>query len=130
MRSLPQLLLITVMILQSCHSTKRELDTDSGKTAPKMTSLVKDSMTKVLEERMKKEGYEIGIVKYLENSDCSYVILNDTTQKKLDAINFDSNEFSEFKENGLRIFFKYKPLRMMNRCTEAAPIVLISVFKK
>jgi hypothetical protein len=119
--------LILVSIFQSCNSTKKEIEADDTTST---TTQLKNGIDKILDERMKKEGYEFGVVQYLEDSDCSYVIYNESSHARLDPFNFISKDFSEFKENGLKVYFKYKPLRMMNRCSEASPIELISVIKR
>ncbi len=125
MRFSASIALILVFIFQSCNSTKKEIEADD--TTPTTTTILKNAIDKILDERMKKEGYSFGTVIFLENSDCSYVILDEISEVNFDPVNFDSSEFSEFKKDDQKVYYKYRPLRMMNRCAEASPIALLSV---
>ena len=114
-------LLVAVVILQSCVLNQDKVESET-QISSKSSKLVKDALLK--------DGYELGIVKILDNSSCSFIIYNESSQAQLDPVNFNVSEYTEFKKNNLKIFFRYKPLRMMNRCNDAAPIELISVLKR
>ncbi len=125
MRILSCVALIFVLVFQSCCTTKKDIEADHSTT----TSQLKNTKTKVLNDRMKKEGYTFGEVEYQEDSDCTYVIIDKYSPSRYDAVNFDADNFLAFKKDGLKIYFKFKPLRMQNRCPDALPIKLISVKK-
>ncbi len=122
--------LLFALLLQSCHSTKQEVESHQTPKKRDTLSKLKQSMSSLIEDKLIEEGYDIGIVKYVENSDCPYVIYNENSKVQFDPINFDSTEFASFKSNDLKVYFKYRPLRRMNRCNEASPIELVSIKKR
>ena len=83
-----------------------------------------------LKEALIKDGYEPGLVKVLKDSECSFIIYNVATKAQLDPVNFNISEFEVFRKKDLKIYFKYKPLGMMNRCNEASPVELLSVVER
>ena len=89
-----------------------------------------DSTTQTIKVQMDSEGYIKGIVKVLKDSDCPFIIIDETSRTQLDPINFDLPEFAEYKNDGIKIYFKYKPLRRMNRCNDASPIEVESIKKR
>lgn len=115
------LLSIVMFCLQSCVINQDKAEAENAATS---------ANSKYIKDILLKEGYEPGTVKVLKDSDCTFVILNENTNVYLDPINFNISDFEDFRTNGLNVYFKYKPLRMMNRCTEASPIELISIVKK
>ena len=98
----------------SAKSTVQEKETN--------TNAVKEMDTKLVNE-----GYTTGTVKYLANSKCSYVLIDEKTDIKYDPINIDEEKFMSFKKDTEKVYFKYHALRMMNRCDEASPVQLIDI---
>jgi len=114
-------LIVLVFLLQSCVINQDKVESEN--TAGSGNS-------KYIKEVLMKEGYELGTVKVLKDSECTFVILNEGTSVYFDPINFNISDFEAFRQKDLKIYFKYKPLRMMNRCSEASPIELISIVKR
>ena len=76
------------------------------------------------------DTFELGRITYLENSDCTYIIIDEKTTNKFDPINFMSAEYLQYKKNNLLIYYKYRPLRMVNRCYNIQPIELVAIEKR
>lgn len=98
----------------SAKSTVQEKETN--------TNAVKEMDTKLVNE-----GYVAGTVKYLEKSECSYILVDEKLDLKYDPINIDEEKFASFKTDDRKVYFKFLPLRRMNRCNEASPIQLIDI---
>ena len=105
------------------------LSCDSAKSAAE-TSATADTNNKAMQEQLISEGYSPGTVKLLKNSECTYIIVDEKTNVQFDPINMDDAKFADFKSEGAKIFYKYQPLRRMNRCTEAQPISIIDIKKR
>ena len=82
------------------------------------------------DKQMKHDGFDIGHVKYQPESNCDYIIINKDTHVKLDPINIGDKSFIFLKNDIKSIYYKYRPLRRMNRCPEAIPILLVTVKKR
>ena len=67
-------------------------------------------------------GFTPGVIQEsTQKEDCIFTILVSEQNRQpyfLDPINLDE----AYKKNGLDVFFKYRALRMMNRCQRANPI--------
>ena len=80
-------------------------------------------------EKMMAAGFQAGtIVASDAEGDCPFTIrLEDKTGTLLyDPINLDKS-FSSFKQDGMKVWFTFAGLRMMNRCEKANPINLIDI---
>jgi hypothetical protein len=86
--------------------------------------------TKTMNIDYSKEGYSIGTITYQKDSKCAYIITDEKSGIKFDPINIDKDLFESYKVDNSKIYFKYRPLRMMNRCTEAQPIELEDIKKR
>ena len=86
--------------------------------------------TQFNDKQMKHDGFDIGHVKYQPESNCDYIIINKDTRVKLDPINIGDKSFISLKNDIQSIYYKYRPLRRMNRCPEAIPILLVTVKKR
>jgi len=68
------------------------------------------------------KGFTPGVIqKSTQKEDCIFTIQVSEQNKQpyfLDPINLDET----YKKNGLAVFFKYRALRMMNRCQRANPV--------
>lgn len=76
------------------------------------------------------EGFHIGEIQHLKNSKCTYIIIDQTTKMKFDPINIEDEAYRLFRNDTQKIYYKFRPLRMMNRCTEAQPIQLTEIKKR
>lgn len=74
------------------------------------------------------DGYIKGTILFSDiEGDCVYTIqVEDNKKLLLDPINLDEN----FMKNQKKIWFKYTPLKMKNRCDKANPISLIDTKKR
>jgi hypothetical protein len=106
MKNLFSLLLVLTLI--ACSEQK------STTTAAPAVNLVEPSG-----DEMAAEGFESGVIMAAtDDSGCDYTIKTKNLTYLLDPTNLEK----EFKENGLNVWFKYRPLRMQNRCPEATPV--------
>lgn len=88
------------------------------------TEVDKDTTTeKASEEVFDATGYTSGTIVYSkEERDCAYTIqIKDGVT--YDPINMDE-EYTSFKKDGMKVYFKFRGLRMANRCSNANPIHL------
>jgi hypothetical protein len=79
-------------------------------------------------EKMTEEGFTSGtIVASQEEGDCPFVIKSEVAGSTVmyDPINLEES----FKEDGMKIWYKYRGLRMANRCTKANPVSLEEIQK-
>jgi hypothetical protein len=85
--------------------------------------------SKNIDKGWSEQGYNEGMVVYQKDSDCPFIIITENSKQKLDPINIEDAEFTAFKQDGIRILFKYKSLRQMNRCDNTIPIQLEAIIK-
>lgn len=85
---------------------------------------------KAMDAQMITKGFHLGQIKYLKNSKCEYIIIDQTTKAKFDPINISEEIFKSLRNDGEKIYYKYRPLRMMNRCNEGNPISLLETKKR
>lgn len=121
-----KLFTLSLMVLfTSCKLTK-ETNQDSNSNA--MSAEQSDS--KVMDTQMLNDGFQLGQIQQLKNSECKYVIIDKTTNAKFDPVNISEEVFKDFQKDTLKIYYKYRPLRRMNRCTDANPVELIEIKKR
>lgn len=104
----------------SCDTAKSaatNTETDSEKT-------MVDNSKEMESKDLSSEGYSLGTVTYTKDSKCSYIIVDEKSGAKFDPINIDDKKYASLKSNSTKVYYKYRPLRMMNRCDEAQPIEL------
>lgn len=104
----------------SCNTTKTSVEANNAQ----------QTETKTMNIDYTKVGYSIGTITYHKNSKCAYIITDEKSGVKFDPINIDKEVFENFKIDNTKVYFKYRPLRMMNRCTEAQPIELEDIKKR
>ena len=79
-------------------------------------------ITKIKKAELIPEGFTAGVIQEnTKKEDCQFTIIVSEQNKQvyfLDPINLDEKK----KKNGLVVFFKYRPLRMMSRCQRANPV--------
>lgn len=102
---------------------------DSAKTAS--TDREPENKTvNAMESKLQAEGYLSAVIKYQAGSKCTYVLVNEKSQLKYDPINIDEEKFMSFKKDSEKVYFKYRALRMMNRCDDAQPIEIEDIKKR
>ena len=70
-------------------------------------------------EEMTAQGFVAGVIKASNGeSTCDYTIETRSLTYLLDPTNLDK----DFKEDELTVWFKFRQLRMQNRCPEASPV--------
>lgn len=113
MKFLSLLLLLTII---SCN------------TANKATVTKNETEQQMDAKKMIADGYLAGEISIsTKEGDCPVTILVDgkTGPYYLDAINLSEN----FSKDGEKVWFKYSPLRRMNRCNKASPINITEIIK-
>ena len=104
---------VTLFILLGVCCSSKKTSTD---IAPK------SQINPVKKTELISKGFTPGIIQESpKNEDCLFTILVSVQNKQpyfLDPINLDE----AYKKNDLAVFFKYKALRMMNRCQRANPV--------
>ena len=105
----------------SCNSTKAIVNENKASAAN----------TKAMETiDYTQEGYKMGTVQLNKDSACKYTILVDKSNIRFDPVNMDDKRFEAFKSDAQKVYFKFRPLRMMNRCPEAQPIEIEDIKKE
>ena len=102
----------------SCDSTKKNAQSEAT-----------TQTTKAMETKMMEEGFKKGtIVASKEEGDCPYTIQLEENGETLhyDPINLDA----QYKQDGEKIWFTFRGLRMMNRCQKATPIEIEQMQKR
>lgn len=112
--------LLLISFALSCNTSK----TSVASTSTNATE------TKTMDIDYSKEGYSMGTLTYHKDSKCTYVITDEKSGTKFDPVNINDKVYENFKVDGSKIYYKFRPLRMMNRCTEAQPIELEDIKKK
>ncbi len=99
------------ILVISCNTNKEVLET-------------KDAMS----EKMKlEEGFKKATVIYSTlEGDCPYTISVEGESVLFDPVNLESN----FKKNQEKVWVKYHPLRMPNRCDKANPVEITEIVKR
>jgi len=109
-----------LIFTESCDSSKAVSSSDETET--------KESKT--MGKELLANGYSTGIVKVIEGSKCPFIIYDERTKAQFDPINMDDSKYASFKEKDAKIYYKFLPLRMKNRCNEAQPITLADIKKR
>jgi len=95
---------LALLCFTSCKNTKE---------------VAKDNIEeKVAEEKFDPAGYTAGVIVYSkEKDDCEYTI------KMKDGLHYDPINLEDgYKKDGMAVYFKFRGLRMMNRCPKANPV--------
>lgn len=111
----------TVLLASNCSSSKKTMVTDPTSENKTVANSSKDAS-------MMEEGYLKGtIVASTTEGDCPYVIEVEGKEAYfLDPTNIEST----YQKDGMKIWFTYRGLRMMNRCQKANPIELVDIEKR
>jgi hypothetical protein len=78
-------------------------------------------------QEYQQKGYTLGTIASKSTGDCPWVITVSDSNVQYDPINIDETKFATLKTKKTAFFFKFLPLRQMNRCDNTAPIQLTEV---
>ena len=109
--------LLLALFLTNCSSTKTT------------TAITETKNTMEGEKKMIENGFLAGeIVASTKENDCPFAIEVGGADGVyyLDGINLEE----EYKKGGEKIWFKFTPLRMMNRCDKANPITITEIQRR
>ncbi len=101
-----------VVLFASCKNTK-EVAQDNAEQ-------------KITEEIVDLKEYTTGVIVYSEKEgDCEYTI------KLKDGLFYDPINLEDaYKVDGMAVYFKFRGLRMLNRCNKANPVSIEKMVKK
>lgn len=89
-------------------------------------------MSNTEENKSKKlieNGYSIGTIVTKSSGECMVLIEEASSKKLYDPINIEEEQFKVFMSDALPIYFKFLPLKRMNRCN-AQPIKILDIKKR
>ncbi len=118
MKLLKTVFVVALVCLSSCCTSKKA-------TSENSTENLKTTMT---DSDMLKAGFKSGtIVASTVDGDCPFVIKTDEKESVMfDPINIEDT----YKKDGMKVWFTFRGLRMMNRCDKANPVELIEMKAK
>ena len=107
---------LALMGLLACNSTQKGVSSQSVNTEDNT-------------EKMIAEGYAAGVIELSsKEGDCPVTIRLEGTE---DSMYYDPIEIDDsYKVAGMKVWFKFSGLRMMNRCPKANPIRIESIKKR
>ena len=96
---------LAAVLISSCNAKKQNMEENKNK-----------------DQQMIVQGYTKGTIQYSDKEgDCEYKIIVSTGNNSL--LFYDPTNLSErFKQDNTIVYFKFRGLRMMNRCAKASPI--------
>ena len=112
--------ILILSLMACCSSTKTTTGGDTQATT---------SEAKMAIEKMEAEGFLKGVIVASDaDGDCAFVIKveNKEQTSMYDPINLDN----AYMKDGVKVWFKYGGLRMMNRCEKASPISIVEIQKR
>ena len=109
-----------IVLFTSCNSSK-EVTSDTVNN---------EAEAKIMDSQLINDGFHLGEIQYLKDSECSYIIIDQATKAKFDPINISEESYKSVRNDGEKVYYKYRPLRRMNRCPEANPIELLEIKKR
>lgn len=110
------LIVSSIVLAASCNSTAKVTEDEMGDK----------EKSEMIAREMKEAGFYSGTIVYSDvEGDCPYTIDVDSDDYKylLDPINLEEN----YKKDGMKIWFKFAGLKMMNRCEKANPINILEI---
>lgn len=111
------LLLFAIVLFAGCSTTKNTKDVVDKTESNAMES-----------KKMIDAGFLKGTIVVSQiKGDCPYTIQMDNDKANLlDPINLEES----YMQDGVKIWFKYNGLRMMNRCEKANPVSIVEIQKR
>ena len=112
MKLLKTSFLLLILIATSCCTSSKTSKNDKNTESSELMANSKKMMA---------DGFTMGtIVASKTEGDCPYVISSEIDGNKVlyDPINLDDT----YKKDGMKIWYKFNGLRMMNRCDKANPV--------
>lgn len=114
-----------MLVFTSCNSSK-----DATHETNNNVMNNEEIEHKAMDSQMTNDGFKLGEIKHLKDSECTYIIIDQNSKAKFDPINILEETYKSIRNDGEKVYYKYRPLRRMNRCTEANPISLIDIKKR
>lgn len=110
---------VLTLVAVSCCSSKKTTTEVEGRAT---------ETAEMKSQEMMKNGFKSGtIVASTAEGDCPFTIQMEGEETYfLDPINLEE----AYKNNGEKIWFKFSPLRMMNRCDKANPVSITEIQKR
>jgi hypothetical protein len=106
-------IMVLFVITSCCSASKTKTDNTMTENTAEYKTMVED-------------GFTLGtIVASKVEGDCPFVIASeiDGNEVMYDPINLDDS----YKKGGMKVWYKYNPLRMMNRCEKANPVSIADI---
>ena len=118
MTFLKSTILIVSIILVSCSSGKNADEKTEAKVNKERSEV----------QQMIDDGFQRGtIIISSEEGDCPVTIRSENNDAYLlDPLNLDE----KYKKDGEKVWVKYTPLRMANRCLNANPVNIVKIKKR
>jgi len=112
------LLVVVVTLASNCSTTKKDMNSDAAADSKTVENATEDA-------KMMENGFLKGtIVASTAEGDCPFVIqVADKETYFLDPINMDES----YQKDGMKVWFTFSGLRMMNRCQKATPINIVEI---
>lgn len=110
-------LVLATLTMLSCNSSAKTTEENANDNSTE---------TKMEVNKMKEAGFMSGTIVYSDKEgDCPYTIEVDSEDYNymFDPINLDES----YKQDGMKIWFKFGGLRMMNRCVKANPVNILEI---
>jgi type III secretory pathway component EscV len=111
--------LFALSIISCCSTTKTVKEAENGATTNTVSMDTKKMMA---------SGYEKATtVASSLTGDCPFTLqIEGDNSYLLDPINLEE----DYKKDGMKLWVKYTPLRMMNRCDKANPVNIVEIQRR
>lgn len=119
MKILKTSLVLLVLVATSCCTSSK---TSKSETKTETNEMMANS------KKMMADGFTMGtIIASTKEGDCPYVISSEIDGN---AVMYDPINLEEmYKKDGVKVWYKYNGLRMMNRCEKANPVNISEIQK-
>jgi len=117
MKPIMKIFILTMLLaVAGCDSTKKQAAEEAKMQAQAQAE------TKTMNKELISRGYHVGTIKSIKTEKCSFIIVDEKTGVEFDPINFEEANFDAMRVNNQKVYYKYTPLRMMNRCGNYQPV--------
>ncbi|MCO4821018.1 MAG: hypothetical protein KC469_03045 [Flavobacteriaceae bacterium] len=117
-----KLSLLIYLLVISCHTTKNKAESTKSSNTNASVNMEHDTFIKA--------GYKLGLVEFNEEGKCVYTITDQSTNEVYDPVNFMEIAEDDLKNDIVKVYYKFRPLRMMNRCDDLQPIEITEIKKR